>query len=90
MLGNSIEVELADMRALGSYWQAFQEMVKVSLRYTAERQEAEGRKVYAARVLYDIDGGERLLEPGWLVIVEDQDNERLLVDRSAEFKLMIR
>ncbi|TGO24329.1 hypothetical protein BPAE_0106g00340 [Botrytis paeoniae] len=80
MLGNSIEVELADMRALGSYWQAFQEMAKVSLKYTAERQKAEGRKVYAARVLYDIDGGERLSEPGWLVIVEVQDNERLFVD----------
>ncbi|KAF5874706.1 uncharacterized protein Bfra_004721 [Botrytis fragariae] len=80
MLGNSIEVELADMRALGSYWQAFQKMAKVSREYTAERQKGEGRKVYAARVLYDIDGGERLLEPGWLVIVEVQDNERLLVD----------
>jgi len=37
MLGNSSEVELACMRALGSYWQALKETAKVSPRNTEER-----------------------------------------------------
>lgn len=37
MLGNSSEVELACMRALGSNWQALKETAKVSPRNTAER-----------------------------------------------------
>lgn len=41
---------------------------------------AEGRwqKADAARVLCNVDGGGSLSEPGWLVIVEVQDNEMVV------------